>query len=68
MEEELNAILRHVDEIQSIDLDGVEPTSHVIQIENVLRPDEPVPSLPRELALREAPQTDDGGFTVPRIG
>lgn len=68
MGDELNAILTHVDEIQSIDLDGVEPTSHVIQLENVLRPDEPRPSLPPDVALREGPNTRDDGFVVPRIG
>lgn len=68
MEEELNAILGHVDEIQSLDLDGVEPTSHVIRLRNVLREDEPRPSLPTDLALREGPVTADGGFVVPKIG
>ena len=68
MGDELNAILTHVDEIQSLDLDGVEPTSHVIRLENVLRPDEPHTSLSQDLALREGPSTADGGFIVPQIG
>lgn len=68
MGDELNAILTHVDEIQSLDLDGVEPTSHVIRLENVLRPDEPHTSLSQDLALREGPSTADGGFVVPQIG
>jgi len=68
MEAELNAILTHVEEIQSIDVDGVEPTSHVIDVRNVLRPDEPGTSLPQDVALREGPVTADGGFVVPRIG
>ncbi len=68
MEDELNAILTHVDEIQSLDLDGVEPTSHVIRLENVLRPDEPRESLPQDVALREGPATADSGFVVPQIG
>lgn len=68
MEDELNAILTHVDEIQSLDLDGVEPTSHVVHLENVLRPDEPRESLPQDVALREGPATVDDGFVVPKIG
>lgn len=68
MGEELNAILTHVDEIQSLSLDDVEPTSHVVHLENVLRPDEPRTSLSQEVALREGPATADSGFVVPRIG
>ena len=48
-------------------LDDVEPTSHVIQVENVLRADEPRPSLPRERALEQAPSAADGGFAVPPV-
>ena len=53
--------------IRAMDLDGVEPTTHVIEVENVLRPDEPRPSLPRDEALREANDVVDGSFGVPRM-
>lgn len=62
---ELSGILDHVDKIGELDLDGVEPTSHVVALENVLRPDEPRPSLSRERALEGAPDTADGAFRVP---
>jgi aspartyl-tRNA(Asn)/glutamyl-tRNA(Gln) amidotransferase subunit C len=62
---ELSAILEHVERISELDLDGVEPTTHVVRLENVLRPDEPRPSLPREKALEPAPDPDDGAFRVP---
>jgi aspartyl-tRNA(Asn)/glutamyl-tRNA(Gln) amidotransferase subunit C len=62
---ELSAILDHVERISELDLDGVEPTTHVVRLENVLRPDEPRPSLPREKALEPAPDPDDGAFRVP---
>ena len=52
---ELSGILDHVDRISALDLDGVEPTSHVVELENVLRPDEPRPSWPREAMLEPAP-------------
>ena len=65
MATELSGILDHVERISSLDLDGVEPTSHVIELENVLRPDEPRPSWPRERVLESAPDSSDGSFRVP---
>ena len=65
MTEELSGILAHVDRISQMDLEGVEPTSHVVALENVLRADVPRPSLPREVALRSAPEPVDGAFRVP---
>ncbi len=62
---ELSGILEHVDRISALDLDDVEPTAHVVALENVLRSDEPDPSLPRERALEPAPDPDDGAFRVP---
>ena len=62
---ELSSILDHIEKIGELDLDGVAPTSHVVELENVLRPDEPRPSLPRERALGEAPDSDGVGFRVP---
>jgi aspartyl-tRNA(Asn)/glutamyl-tRNA(Gln) amidotransferase subunit C len=68
MSSELSSILEHVERINELDLDGVEPTSHVVDVENVLRPDEPRPSLPRERALANAPDATDEGFRVPSPG
>ena len=62
---ELSGILDHVDRIGNLDLEGVEPTSHVVALENVLRADRPRPSLPRDAALAEAPEPSDGAFRVP---
>ena len=62
---ELSKILDHVERISELDLDGVEPTSHVVALENVLRPDEPRPSWPRERVLEPAPDADEGAFRVP---
>lgn len=62
---ELSGILDHVDRIGNLDLEGVEPTSHVVALENVLRADEPRPSLPREVALASAPDPSDGAFRAP---
>ena len=62
---ELSGILEHVDRISQLDLDEVEPTTHVVELANVLRDDEPEPSLPREVALEPAPDPADGFFRVP---
>lgn len=62
---ELSGILEHVDLISQLDLDDVEPTSHVVSLENVLRADEPRPSWPREAVLEQAPDPADGAFRVP---
>jgi aspartyl-tRNA(Asn)/glutamyl-tRNA(Gln) amidotransferase subunit C len=62
---ELSGILEHVDRIAELDLDDVEPTSHVVELENVLRADEPHDSLPRDAALAQAPDPVDGAFRVP---
>ncbi len=62
---ELSGILEHVDRISALDLDDVEPTSHVVVLENVLRADQPEASLPRERALEPAPDPAQGAFRVP---
>ena len=65
---ELSKVLDHIEKIGELDLADVEPTSHVVEIENVLRADEPRPSLPREKALESAPDAALGGFRVPSPG
>jgi aspartyl-tRNA(Asn)/glutamyl-tRNA(Gln) amidotransferase subunit C len=66
---ELSDVLDHIGTIAELgDLDDVEPTSHVIAVENVLREDEPRPSLPRDAALASAPDAAAGGFRVPSPG
>jgi len=62
---ELSGILEHVDRISELDLDGVEPTSHVIPLKNVLRADQPRPSWSREEMLERAPDPASGSFRVP---
>jgi aspartyl-tRNA(Asn)/glutamyl-tRNA(Gln) amidotransferase subunit C len=62
---ELSGILEHVDRIAELDLEDVEPTSHVVELENVLRKDEPHESLDRDVALEQAPDPVDGAFRVP---
>jgi aspartyl-tRNA(Asn)/glutamyl-tRNA(Gln) amidotransferase subunit C len=65
---EMSKILEHVETMNELDLEGVEPTSHVVELQNVLREDVPWESLPRERALEQAPDAADGGFRVPTPG
>jgi aspartyl-tRNA(Asn)/glutamyl-tRNA(Gln) amidotransferase subunit C len=62
---ELSAILDHIEKISALDLDGVPPTTHVVEVPSALREDVPRPSLPRDVALASAPAVDDDGFSVP---
>ena len=68
MSSELSSILDHIEHISELDLEGVEPTSHVVDVENVLRADEPRESWPRERILDLAPDPAEGGFRVPSPG
>ena len=65
MARELSAVLDHVAKLSELDLTDVPPTSHVVEMTGALRPDEPRPCLPRELALAEAPEVSGEGFLVP---
>jgi aspartyl-tRNA(Asn)/glutamyl-tRNA(Gln) amidotransferase subunit C len=69
MSEELSKVLDHIEKIAELgDLDDVEPTSHVVAVENALRADEPQPCLTQEQALAAAPDAAQGGFRVPSPG
>ncbi len=64
---QLNDILDYANELQAIDLTGVEPTSHSFPLNNVLREDVPQPGLSRDAALRNAPDSDSGQVRVPAV-
>lgn len=68
MASELSHVLDHIEKIRELDLEGVPPTSHVVDVVNALRPDEPAPCLPRDVVLAAAPEPVDGGFGVPSPG
>lgn len=68
MQAELSDILAHVDQVQSLDLDNVPATTHVVALANGLRADEPDAELSPADALRSALAVEDGGFGVPRMG
>ena len=68
MGEELSNVLDHVDRIRELDLEGVAPTSHAVELAGVMRADEPEPCLDRDVILAAAPEPVDGGFGVPSPG
>jgi len=67
MREQLSAILEAVGKVAELDLEGVESTAHPLDLVNVLADDVPRPCLPREEALANAPDAEDGFFGVPAI-
>ena len=67
MRADLNSILGHIDEIQRLDLAGVEPMAHAIKVVNVTRADVTTPSFPQHVAVMNAPQAEDGAFVIPQI-
>jgi len=68
MAEELSNVLDHIEKIRELDLEGVAPTSHVVDVVNALRADDPEPSLPRDVILAAAPEPLHDGFGVPSPG
>ena len=64
---QLEQILTYMEQLNTLDTSGVEPTSHAIPVYNVFREDEVRPSLPQEEVLAIAPDEEDGHFKVPKI-
>lgn len=64
---ELSEILAYADKVSEVAAADVPPTSHAYPMRNVLRADEPRPSLPQQEAIATAPQAEDGRFRVPKI-
>lgn len=67
LEKNIEAILGYVKKLDSVDTSQVEPTSHVLNLENVFRKDDPVPSAVRDDVLKHAPQREGNFFKVPKI-
>ncbi len=72
MERDLNNILGYIDTLNELDTTGVEPMAQVASLvpdagANELRADELRPSMPHDLAMRNAPQTDNIFFKVPKV-
>jgi len=66
-EKQLGDILDYIDTLNRLDTGGIEPTSHVISINNAFRDDEVKPSISVDRALANAPEPEAGNFVVPKI-
>lgn len=64
---DMTSIIGFVDKLNELDTTNVEPTAHVIPINNVFREDVIKPSFDREKILQNAPSEKDGCFLVPKI-
>lgn len=65
--EQLSVILEHAEDVAALDLGDVPPSAHPLPLVNVVRPDEPTPTLDRDEVLAAAPAAEEGRFRVPRI-
>ena len=64
---QVNEILGYVQRLQAVATEGVEPTSHVLPLANVLRKDELRPSLPQDAVMALAPAAQPPFITVPKV-
>ncbi|GEM02746.1 aspartyl-tRNA(Asn)/glutamyl-tRNA(Gln) amidotransferase subunit C [Halolactibacillus halophilus] len=67
MTKQLGDIIQYAELLNELDTTGVEPTTHVLDLKNVMRKDEPRKWITREDALKNAPDQKDGQFKVPTI-
>jgi len=66
--EQLSDILGHIEKLQALPVDDIEPTAMAVESErNITRPDVPRPSTDRDEILSNAAETEDGSFKVRAI-
>ncbi|MUK88423.1 Asp-tRNA(Asn)/Glu-tRNA(Gln) amidotransferase subunit GatC [Ornithinibacillus sp. L9] len=65
--EQLSSIITFAEQLNELDTDGVEPTTHVLDLKNVMRKDEPKKWITKEEAMKNAPDQQDGQYRVPSI-
>jgi len=67
LKDDMNSILGYIEKLNELDTKNVEPTSHALDIYTVTREDVVEPSLSNEDALRNAPDSEDSHFKVPKV-
>jgi aspartyl-tRNA(Asn)/glutamyl-tRNA(Gln) amidotransferase subunit C len=65
--EQLEAVLEYIDQLNEVEIDGVEPLAHPLDLINVLRDDVAAPGSDREAMLQNAPQRQGPFFKVPKV-
>ncbi len=63
----LNSILEYFDKLSELDTADVEPLTHILPVQNVMRADENIPPLPQKTALENAPEQARGHFVIPKV-
>ena len=63
----LSAVIEYADKLQTVDTENVKPTAHAVPLQNVFREDVVEPSMDRDALLRNAPDSENGFFKVPKI-
>jgi len=63
----LNSILEYFDKLSELDTENVEPLTHILPIQNVMREDEVKESYDQKTALSNAPKQDSGHFVIPKV-
>ncbi|MBI3324194.1 MAG: Asp-tRNA(Asn)/Glu-tRNA(Gln) amidotransferase subunit GatC [Candidatus Omnitrophica bacterium] len=64
---QLDEILGYVRQLQGVPTEGIEPTSHVLPLSNITRPDQIQPSIAPEAVLSIAPERHGPYIRVPKI-
>lgn len=67
LSKQLNDIVEYIEQLNEIDTSTIEPTSHVVPLNNIFREDLITPSLPRQEMLKNAPDSNDRFYIVPKI-
>ncbi|MDD2702410.1 MAG: Asp-tRNA(Asn)/Glu-tRNA(Gln) amidotransferase subunit GatC [Candidatus Omnitrophica bacterium] len=65
--QQLEGIVAFIDALKNVNVEHISPTSHILPVQNVLRDDVPVRSLPIDKVLVNAPQPEGDFFGVPKI-
>ena len=63
----LNNILEYFDKLSELDTEDVEPLTHILPVQNVMREDDVKESYDQQTALKNAPKHDRGHFVIPKV-
>lgn len=64
--DEMNGILAWIEQLQEVDVEGVEPMTSAVEMAAPLRADEITDGAVQEKVLANAPKTEAGYYVVPR--
>lgn len=64
---QLEEIMGYIEKLGEVNIEGIEPSAHPIEMSNRIRKDAPVPSLPAEGFLQNTPDQTNGQLRVPKV-